>query len=45
MWERLSRRTMAPYRAAIRPGNRFLAGVTVTVLVVSAAYGLYVVFA
>ena len=44
MWERLSRRTMAPGRPMIRYANRTLAAVSVVVLVASAAFALYVVF-
>jgi hypothetical protein len=44
MWRRFRRRTLAPRRPLLWPGQRLLAAVTVLVLVTSAGYALYVVF-
>ena len=44
MWRRLRRRTLAPRKPAVWPGQYALAAVTVIVLLLSAGYALYVVF-
>ena len=43
MWDRLSRRTMAPGRPVLRHANRFVAAVSVVVLVAGVAYALRIV--